>query len=331
MKIGMFSTVRGGIERFAPHAAAYNGEVELVRFDVPPTVENLELARGCDALIYTSADKAPEEFWAKMAEVGIHFVATPTTGYDHFDLEAMKKYGIRSANVPFYSPNSVAEHAVLSVLALLRLYRKQFLLTEKNVYGLAGLMGKEMRNQTVGIVGAGRIGFTTMKCLSGFGPKAIIAYDLYPNDTVKELAEYVSLEELYERADVIIYHCVYNETNHHMVNKESIAKMKDGVLLVNVARGPIFDTKAVLEGMKSGKLGGVALDVLEEEGVLKGKTQLDDCPIPELKELMTYPNFIFTNHSAFFTDEADKDMSKMPVDNLYEFVTTGECPYELKA
>ena len=332
MKVGMFNTVRGGAARFAPYVSSYKGEMELVQFDVPPTIENLELLRGCEAIICASEEKRPEAFWAKMSEVGVRFVVTPTASYDHLDLPTMAKYGIKAANVPFYSPNAISEHTVLSVLALLRMFRKQILRIENKTYGLAGLMGKELRNQTVGIVGAGRIGYTTMKCLSGFGVKRILANDVNPNEVVKEVAEYVSLDELFEQADVIIFHCVYNESNHHMVNEESIAKMKDGVYLVNVARGPIFDTHAVLEGVKSEKIAGVAIDVLEENRVFEGNgDHLQESAINALEELLTYPNVIFTNNSAFLTDEADKDMCEVTISNIHDFITTGECIFELKS
>ena len=189
-------------------------------------------------------------------------------------------------------------------------------------------MGKEIRNQTIGIVGAGRIGYTTMKCLSGFGP-TILAHDPFENDKVREYAEYVSLEELYQKSDVIIYHCIYNEENHHMVNRNTIATMKDGVILINVARGGLFDMEAVLEAVKSGKVGALGIDVIEDEMELRKTPAGAECPIPVLKELLTHDNVIFTNHTAFYTDEAERNMIDTCMENLYSYMTTGECRYEL--
>lgn len=327
MKIGVFNTVRGGVSRFLPGVSRYGDQMELVDFGCPPTPENLYKVKGCEAILYTPTDKAPEAFWKKLAEYGVKYVVTSSAGYDHFDLKAMKKYGLKGANVPFYSPNAIAEHAVLTVLALLRQYRKQIHKIDHFDYEISDVMGKEIRNQVIGIVGAGRIGYTTMKCLSGFGPK-ILTYDPYENDKVKELAEYVSLEELYQRSDVIIYHCIYNEANHHMVNRDTIATMKNGVMLVNVARGGLFDIDAVAEAVENGKIGGLGIDVIEGEMALR-KTYGEGCPIPVLDRLLTHENVIFTNHTAFYTDEAEKNMIDTAADNLYSYMTTETCQYEL--
>ena len=330
MKVGLFNTVRGGKARFAPYADRYE-ELELVEFDCPPAMENLEklAEEGCEAMIYTADHKEPEAFFKKLSECGIRYICCCCAGYDHFDLEAMKKYGIRGANVPVYSPNAISEHTVLLVLAALRHFRKQLLQVEKCCYGLNGLLGRELRNMNVGVVGAGRIGFTTIRCLSGFGPKKIYAYDPFPNPKVEEFASFVPLEELYAQCDVIIYHAIYNESSHHMVNRESIQTMKDGVVLVNTSRGGLFDAEAVLEGIESGKLGGVCLDVIEGEGQLRKKPEYDSCPIPVLGKLLEHDNVIFTSHSAFYTDEADRNLSEGTVENLLSYARTGSCDREL--
>lgn len=328
MKIGVFNTVRGGAPRFAGSAARYGKDLELVSFDCPPLPENLHLVKGCEAILYTPVAMAPEEFWRQLSEYGVKYVVTCSAGYDHFDLAAMKKYGMKGANVPVYSPNAIAEHTVLTLLALLRNYRAQLKRVEEHDYRLTGLRGKEVRNQVIGIVGAGRIGYTTIKCLSGFGPK-MLAYDPYESDKVKEYAEYVPLDELYRQADVVICHCLYNEGNHHMVNEQAIEKMKDGVILINVARGGLFDMEAVSEAVISGKIGALGIDVIEGEEALRKADTFVKCPIPVLKELLEYDNVIFTNHTAFYTDEAEKNMADTAMDNLYEYETTGECRHEL--
>ena len=328
MKVGIFNTVRGGVPRFAPSAEKYHGEIELVGFDCPHSPENLHLLQGCEALIYSPVAQEPEEFWRGLAENGVKYVVTCSAGYDHFDLKLMKKYGMKGANVPYYSPNAISEHAVLTTLALLRNYREQLQRIQNRNYVIAGVRGSELRNQVVGIVGAGRIGYTTMKCLSGFGCK-ILTYDPYENEAVKEYAEYVSLEELYRQSDVIIYHFIYNESNHHMVNKETLAQMKDGVILVNVARGGLFDMDAVCEAVESGKVGALGIDVIEQEELLRKRPPGDECPLPVLEKLLTHSNVIFTNHTAFYTDEAEKNMADTTIDNLYSYMKTGECKFEL--
>ncbi len=327
LKVGMFNNVRGGYGRFDHSLSRYDGKIELEVFDCPAVTENLDRLKGCEALILTANGETDELFWKTLAETGVKYVATCSAGYDHFNLDAMKKYGLKGANVPFYSPNAISEHAVLLMLSVLRNFREQIINIEKSRYSIEGLIGKEVRNQTIGIVGAGRIGYTTMKCLSGFGPEKIYAYDPYQNDKVKEYAEYVSLDELYEKCDVIIYHCIYNKENHHMVNADTISKMKDGVYLINVARGGLFDNKAVYEAVCSGKIAGLGLDVIEGEENIENKSGTGELEI--LTTLLKHPNVIFTPHSAFYTDEADRNLSDITIDNIYEYMTTGTCKNEL--
>lgn len=328
MKVAVFNTVRGGVPRFQKSAARYD-EIELVSFDCPPTIENLEKARGCESMILTPTKVYEENYWKHVADVGIKYVVTPSAGYDHFDLTRMKEVGIKASNVPVYSPNAIAEHAVLTLLALLRKYREQLQRIDKIDYSLDGLMGGEIRNQTIGIVGAGRIGYTTMKCLSGFGPKRILAYDPYQTDKVKQLAEYVSLDELYKQSDVIIYHCIYTPQNHHMVNKDAIEKMKDGVILINVARGGLFDIEAVANALERGKIAALGIDVIEGEELLRKSTDYEECPIKTLSDLLKNNNVIFTNHTAFYTDEAERNMVDTAMDSLHSFLTTGESELNL--
>ena len=326
MKAGCYLSVRGGAKRFENSLKRYNGEIELVQFDCYPSIETVSLLKenGCEAMVYTPTNMLEDEFWKVAAENGLKYVVTCSAGYDHFNLEAMKKYGLKGANVPVYSPNAISEHAVLLTLSILRNYRKQILNIENEIYPINGLMGKEMRNQVIGIVGAGRIGYTTMKILTGFGPKQILTYDPYPNEAVKEIAKYVSLEELYDKSDVIIYHCIYNEQNHHMVNKETIKTMKDGVILVNVARGGLFDIDAVYDAVCSGKIGGLAIDVIEGEAIIRAGGKL-----PIINKLLQHDNVVFTNHTAFFTDEAERNMVDTMINNLHDYMCTGSCKYEL--
>lgn len=329
MKIGIFNTVRGGSQRFREACKRYQGELELVDFDFSASDENALKVGGCEAIIYTPWKMVTELFYKNLSKVGVKYILTCTAGYDHLDLRLIDKYDMRAANAAHYSPNAVAEHTVLSILALLRNYKAQIHRVEKNNYQIMGLMGKEIRSQTIGIIGAGRIGLTTMKCLSGFNPLKIYAYDLYQNDEVKQYAQYVSLEELYTKSDIIVFHCNLNKDNYRMVNSKSIEQMKDGVYLINVARGGLFDTKAVLQAVQAGKIGGLALDVLDEEQLLKGNTVFKECPVAELKELMSYENVIFTPHTAFFTKTAYEDMSRITIKNAYEYMCSGRCQYEL--
>lgn len=330
MKVGIYNTVRGGSARFAPFVRE-NDPIALVEFDVPPTLESLDRLRetGCEAMIYTAGYKENEAFFRKIADCGVKYICCCCAGYDHLDLEAMRRYGLKGANVPRYSPNAISEHTVLLVLAALRNLRTQILHVEACNYQYAGLRGREIRNMNIGIVGAGRIGAVTIQCLSGFGPRQIYAYDPYPNQGLRDKATFVTLEELYAQCDIIIYHAIYNEANHHMVNRDTIKTMKDGVLLVNASRGGLFDAEAVLEGLESGKIGGACLDVIEGEDVLRKQPTYDECPIPILAKLLRHPNVIYTPHTAFYTDEADRNLAEGTIKNLLSYEATGVCDLEL--
>ena len=329
MKIGIFNTVRGGSQRFESACTTYKNELELMDFGFPATDENAGLVKGCEAIIYTPWKPVSEKFWKTLSENGVQYVLTCTTGYDHFNLPLIKKYGMKAAYVPTYSPNAISEHTVMVILGILRNFKEQIHKVDGNDFRIPSKLGKEIRKQKIGIVGAGRIGLTTMKCLSGFGPLEILAYDLYEKEEVKQYARYVTLEELYKACDVIVFHCNLTEENYHLINDETIAKLKDGVCLVNVARGALFDTKAILRGVQSGKIGGLALDVIEEEMMLKGNQVFPQNPVDDLKALMEYENVIFTSHTAFYTETAYEDMSRTTIENAYEYKTTGNCKYEL--
>ncbi|MDO4293644.1 MAG: NAD(P)-dependent oxidoreductase [Eubacteriales bacterium] len=327
MKVGMFSSLRGGPQRFEESRKKYGDAFEFVDLPCPPTPENAERLKGCEAFLFSPFKNDGDLFWKKVSEAGVKYVVTCSAGYDHFDLEAMKKYGLKAANVPSYSPNAVAEHTVMLLLASLRKLRRQLSNIEHYDMELDGLMGREVRNQIIGVVGAGHIGAVTLEILKGFGPKKLYAYSPHRRARIGELAEYASLEEIYEKCDVILFHCALNDENYHMVNTETIARMKPGVLLVNTARGKLFDAWAVLEGLESGQLGAVAMDVIEGEEILRRPQGQNDLPV--LDRLLAHDNFLFTMHTAFYTDEADRNMADTTLANLNEYRTTGSCRNEL--
>jgi D-lactate dehydrogenase len=331
MNIGIFTTAGGGGGIFKEYIKKYSKNLALIELNCPPTIENLKKLKQnyCTAMIYISDHQEDDSFFQTIAEQGIKYICCCSAGYEFLNLTAMKKYGIKGANVPEYSPNAISEHTVMLLLALLRKLRTQILRIERNNFARVGLQGKEVRNMKIGIIGAGRIGYTTLQCLSGFNPQKMYVYDHHENAKVKHYAEYVPLDILYKEADIIIYHCSYNEENYHMVNEKTISEMKDNVILINVARGPLFDMKAVLEGIKTGKVGGLGIDVVEGEGALRNQKNDGKCPLPILEEVLKYENTIFTSHTAYYTDEAIRNISATTVDNLYSYATTGNCHNEL--
>lgn len=326
-----FATAGGGGGIFQKYIKKYNGKLTLIELKGLPTLENLRQLKEnkCMAMIYISDHQEDDNFFKVLAEQGVKYICCCSAGYEYLNLNAMKKYGIKGANVPEYSPNAISEHTVMLLLALLRKLRTQVLRVESNNFTRQGLQGREIRNMTIGIVGAGRIGYTTLQCLSGFGPQKMYVYDHHEREKVKKYAEYVSLNTLYKKCNVIIYHCSYNENNYHMVNSKTLAEMQDKVILINVARGPLFDMDAVLEGIEQGKIGALGLDVIEGEGLLKRVKNPTKCPLPILEKILQYANVIFTSHTAYYTDEAIENLSAATIENAYSYAMTDSCPNEL--
>ena len=331
LKVGMYNTVSGGVQRFQPYHEKYENKLELISFDCPLTYETLEKLKetGCNALIYFNPKRESEDFFRKIALMGIQYLVTPSAGYDHFNLEAMKKYGIRGANVPVYSPSAISEHTILLTLSVLRNYREQLLRLEKNKYGITGLMGRELHHLTIGIIGTGRIGSTTIRVLSGFSPRKMLACSPHEKPELKNLVTYVDLDTLYSQSDIIIFHCAASKENYHMVNQTRIDKLKKVVILINTARGSLFENQAVLNALETGQIGGLGIDVIEGEEKLRGIEQAETCPLPELAELLKHKNVVYTRHTAFFTDEAYRNMTETIIDNLLEYARTDQCRNEL--
>lgn len=279
-------------------------DIEIVPCPDVPTLENAELAKGsqCIDIITTPLDQALIE---KFHAYGVTYITTRTIGYDHIDVEAAKKCGIEVANAP-YGPDGVADYTLMLMLMSIR---KMKCIMERNLvqdFTLKGIQGKELKDFTVAVIGTGRIGRTVIKDLSGFGCK-ILAYDIYENEEVKKYAAYVDEETLWREADMITFHAPLTEDNFHMINKDTIAKMKDGVVIINTARGGLIDSKALIEGIESGKVGAAGLDVVEDEFDLYYYDRKSDVlPHRDLAILKSYPNVTVSHHMAFYTENYGK-------------------------
>jgi D-lactate dehydrogenase len=283
---------------------------------------NLERASGYEAIAVTAMAKLNRENLRRLSEIGVKYIASRSIGFNNVDLAACKEFGIKFSNAP-YSPHSVADYAAMLILMLLRRYKVIERRAAAQDYDFRGIQGRELHNLTVGIVGTGRIGRTVMEDLSGFGPK-FIAYDLYPNDALRDKVEYVELDELFARADVITLHAPLQESSYHMVNAESIAKMKDGVVIINTARGELVDTAALIDGLESGKIGGAGLDVIEGEHSYTFADHRNDIIVcRERAVLEAMQNVILTGHFAFYTDQAIDDQIRIVLESLKEFVEKG--------
>lgn len=281
--------------------------------------------RGYDAVAVTTNCRIDERMCRLLSGDGVRYILTRSTGTDHLDLEAIHRCGLMAANVPGYSPNAISEHTILLVLMLLRKMRRQMEKIRQHDFRLEGIRARQLSGLTVGVIGAGRIGATTIGLLAGFGCR-ILVNDLYQNEQVKKMAAYVSLNELLAGSDIIILHAPMIEANYHLIGEEQIEAMKDGAYLVNPARGGLVDTEAVCRGLEKGKIGGFAFDVYENENAtqrkdLRGK-ELGD---PLLEKLLSMDTVVYTSHTAFYTDDAIRAIARSTLQNLEDFRKNGRC------
>ena len=271
-----------------------------------PTLENAALAAGYDAVSVTPCDMSAPMV-RRFHELGVRVICCRSIGYDHVDRETARELGMKVSNVD-YPPNGVANFAIMLMLMSLRKAGHILKRGEAQDYSLKGKIGRDISTCTVGVIGTGRIGRTVLQHLSGFGCR-LLAYDLYQNDEVKQIAEYVPLETLLAECDVITLHTNATEENHHLIDAKAIAAMKPGAVIINTARGKLIDSDALIAGLESGKLGGAALDVLENENGLYYYNRMGDViPNPELAALRSMPNVILTDHTAFYTEEDVESM-----------------------
>lgn len=284
------------------------------------SVETASLARGASAVCVFVNDRLDAGVLGQLQAHGIRFIALRCAGFNNVDLAAAARLGLPVARVPAYSPHAVAEHAVGLMLTLNRKIHRAFNRVREGNFALDGLLGFDMRGKTVGLVGTGRIGVTTAGILRGFGCRVLGCDPFESPDAVRAGVEYVPLEQLLAEADIVSLHCPLTPETHYLINRASIRRMKEGVMLVNTSRGGLIDTAALIEAMKQGKVGSVALDVYEEEGDvffedLSDRVLQDDV----LARLLTFPNVLITGHQAFFTREAMENIAATTISNLSAF------------
>lgn len=326
MKILVYSHRSDETDYFKKFGEKY--KVEIVLCEKEPNMKSAELAEGFDCIsIITTI--IPEELVEKFYRVGVKFISTRTIGYDHINIEKAKELGIHIGNAT-YSPNSVADYTIMLILMTIR--KVKLIMEKSNVqdYSLNGVQGKELPNLTVGIVGTGRIGQTVIKYLSGFGCR-ILAHDIYISESVKPYAEYVDLDTLLKDSDVITLHTPALDNNYHMINKNSIKKMRDGVFIINTARGSLINTDDLIEAIEEKKIGGVALDVIENEAnIYYRDLKSEILRNKDLAILKSFPNVILTPHTAFYTNQAVSDMIENSIKSCILFLENKENPWEIK-
>ncbi len=304
-------------------------KVDLTVSREVPSPQTAALAKGCEGVTILGQGNINEEVLGIWKEAGVRFLSTRTMGFNHIDLKAAQKAGIQVCNAN-YPPTGVADFTVMLMLMCLRNYKPAMWRGQVNDFSLKGLQGREMKDMTIGIMGTGRIGYAVMKNLSGFGCR-LLAYDLYENEKVKEFAAYVDLDTFYRECDMISLHMPLMESTYHLVNKESISKMKDGVIIINCARGELADMESLIEGIESGKIGALGLDVVEgEEGITHVDHRIDILSNRNMAYLRQFRNVVMTQHMAFYTDAAVESMVRCGVEGLVSMKETGTCATELK-
>ena len=300
--------------------AANNSRHELRFFEPHLNEETVGLATGSQAVCVFVNDQVNAAVIARLDSLGVRLIALRCAGYNNVDLSAATKHGITVVRVPAYSPYAVAEHTIALMLALNRKLHRGYNRVREGNFALDGLLGFDMHGKTVGIIGTGKIGAVVAQILTGFGCP-ILAFDPFPTATCRSLGvRYVELNELLAQSDVISLHCPLTPENKYIISDVAIEGMKNGVMLINTSRGALLDTVAIIEGLKSGRIGYLGLDVYEEEEEIffedrSGLILSDDV----FARLLTFPNVIITGHQAFFTREALLNIAATTIDNITRF------------
>jgi len=318
MKIAFFSTQdydRTYFER-------YNSGHTINYYENRLDIESIALADGHDAVCVFVNDKLDTAVTRSLATRGVKLILLRCAGFNNVDLNTAREYGIKVFCVPEYSPHAVAEHTIALLLCLNRKIHKAYNRVREGNFSLSKLMGFDLYQKTVGVIGCGRIGKALVNILLGFGCKVLISSLEEDYELLNRGVQFVNKEKLFKESDIISLQCPLNDTTYHMINKDSIATMKKGVFLVNTSRGALIDTVAAKMGLQSGQIGALAIDVYEQEQHLFFHDLSDNIINDSLiLELMMYPNVIVTAHQGFFTDEALTQIAEVSYANLENFMT----------
>jgi D-lactate dehydrogenase len=316
MKIAVFSTKPYDRQFLDADNTNHGFDIEYFEDRLSPLTARF--AHGKDAVCIFVNDRADAETLEVLKQHGVHIVALRCAGFNNVDLVAAEKAGIAVVRVPAYSPYAVAEHAVALIMALNRKTHRAHNRIREGNFALEGLLGFDLHGNTVGLVGTGKIGVVFARIMYGFGCE-VIGYDPFPSPEFTEAGgRYVSLDELMDRSRIISLHCPLTPDTYHMIDAKAIARMQKGVMLINTSRGALVDTRALIDGLKSGLVGHVGLDVYEEEADLFFE-DLSDRVIQDdvFSRLTTFPNVMITGHQAFFTSTAMQNIASTTLENLH--------------
>ncbi len=324
MNIAVFSTKK--YDKQFLDSANKKASHSLHYFETPLNRLTAGAAKGYECVSAFVNDKLDRETLEILSSGATRLIALRCAGFNNLDVEAARELGITVVRVPSYSPHAVAEHVIALLMALYRTTHRSYNRVREGNFSLDGLIGHEVNGRTVGIIGTGKIGAIVAQLFSGFNCERL-AYDVKKNPAIEKMGiPYVSLNEIWERAQIITLHCPLMPATRHIVNAESIAKMQDGVTLINTSRGGLVDTQAVYQALKSRKIGHLGIDVYEEEENLFFEDLSSEIIQDDLfMRLTTFPNVIITGHQAFFTRRALTNIADTTIANISEFETTGTC------
>lgn len=316
MKIAFFSTKPYDKDFFEKH----NQKHELTFYEVALNETSVRLAEGNDTICVFVNDKVNASVIEKLTQLGIRLIALRCAGFNNVDLEAAQKANIGVVRVPAYSPHAVAEHALALIMTLNRKTHKAYNRVREGNFSLEKLIGFDLFQKTVGVIGTGKIGEAFARIMLGFGCK-VLAYDVFPNQSLIDSGvSYASLDEVLRESDILSLHCPLTDKTLHLINENSITKMKTGVMLINTSRGALVDTQAVIEGLKSKKIGYLGLDVYEQESNIFFNDLSEEILVDDtLARLMTFPNVLITSHQGFLTEEALTQIALVTLKNISFF------------
>lgn len=322
-KIAFFSTQPYDKAFFNKHNKEFGFQLDFFETQLNP--QTVILIENASIVCVFVNDIVNEAVIKQLVEKGVKIIALRCAGFNNVDLEAAKKYNLKVCRVPAYSPEAVAEHAIAMILTLNRKTHKAYNRVREQNFSLNGLLGFDLFGKTIGIIGTGNIGKAFAKIALGFGCK-VLAYDIVTNPEMeKDGVEFVSLEEIFKSSDIISLHCPLNDQTKHIVNKNSIASMKDNVMIINTSRGGLIETASVIEGLKEGRIGYLGIDVYEQEEKLFFRDLSEDIIQDDnIQRLMSFPNVLVTAHQAFFTNEALTQIALVTFNNIKSLLTNND-------
>ena len=321
MKVLFFGTRGYDKKSFSAELPNYpDVQVDFTEVNLTPTTA--ALAKGYDAVCaFVNADVSAMTLEI-LRGLGVGLVLMRCAGFDAVNVDFAKSIGMKVTRVPAYSPEAIAEHAIALALCADRHIHKAYIRVRDNDFSLDGLVGHTLHGKTAGIIGTGRIGAALARICKGFG-MTVLGADLYPNQKLVDdgvIDKYVDYDTIYEQADLISLHAFLNEESYHLVNDDTIAKMKDGVILINTARGGLVDIEALIRGIRSGKIGAAGLDVYEGENANVYQNREDQILGHSITaRLCSFPNVVLTSHQAFFTYEALQQIAQVTLDNAERY------------